>query len=155
MVSPQLRVKEYFFPYVRVAADPEFDPKQNEPTSGLQTKVHLDKDSEDNLYQITLEISVEPENEERRIPYKINLVAVGLFMVDEKVEDPEKLLRINASSILFSAAREYLITITSRGPWPPLFLPTISFLENKKDEPIERTKKPEEVSKKKRAKRLK
>lgn len=37
----------------------------------------------------------------------------------------------------------------------PLFLPTVSFLENKKEEQIERTKNSEEVSKKKRAKRIK
>ena len=35
------------------------------------------------------------------------------------------------TSILYSAAREYLITVTSRGPWPALVLPTVSFMPPK------------------------
>lgn len=58
----------------------------------------------------------------------IELVAVGFFEVNSDWPDPLKLLKINGATILYSAAREFLITITSRGPWGAIPLPATSFL---------------------------
>lgn len=133
-MNPPLIVKEYFFPYVQVSADPEHSGEEETPSMDFETKVAVDKDPENDTYQVTLEITALPEDETKRIPYAIHLIAVGMFAVDPSWPDPEKLLRINGASILYSSAREFLITVTSRGPWRPMILPTISFLpaeENK------------------------
>ncbi len=48
------------------------------------------------------------------------------------------MVRVTGSSILYSAAREFLLTLMGRGPWSPMMLPTISFMElanKKKDKP--------------------
>jgi len=145
-MNPPLIVKEYFFPFVQVSADPEHTGDKETPGVDFETKIAVDKDPEDDTYQVTLEITAMPEDETKRIPYAIHLIAVGMFSVDKDWPDPEKLLRINGASILYSSAREFLITITSRGPWAPMVLPTISFLpveENKNKEPkkIKTTKK--------------
>jgi len=127
-MKPPLTVKEYFFPFVQVSADPEFTPGDPVEQIDFETKVGVDHNPENGLYQVNLEITALPENEKKRTPYAIHLIVVGLFTVSDKIEDPVKLLQITGASILYSAAREFLITITSRGPWAPFFLPTISFL---------------------------
>ncbi len=148
MMNPPLSIKDYFFPHIQVTADSEFSRQQDDNISPtLKTQVHVEKDPEINLFQVTLEIDVTREDKDQIIPYEISLLAVGLFVVDEDWDDPEKLLGINGASILYSAAREYLITITSRGPWPALVLPTVSFLPP--EEETEKKKKKTRVVKKK------
>jgi len=128
MMNPPLTVKNYFFPFVQVAADAEFDSSEGVPEIAFETKVAVEKAPDNDTYQVMLEITAFPENEKKKIPYSIHLIAVGLFSVSKEWEDPEKLLKINGASILYSSAREFIITITSRGPWPPVLLPTISFI---------------------------
>ena len=58
---------------------------------------------------------------------------MGIFEISpewpkEKVMD---LLKITGASILYSAAREFLLITTSRLPWKPVMLPTISFAQVK------------------------
>jgi preprotein translocase subunit SecB len=142
-MNPPLIVKEYFFPFVQVSADPEHVGRKEPSSIDFETKVAVDKDPEDDTYQVTLEITAMPEDETKRIPYAIHLIAVGMFSVDKNWPDPEKLLRVNGASILYSSAREFLITVTSRGPWAPMILPTISFL------PVEENKSKESKPKKK------
>lgn len=135
MTKPPITVQHYFFPYVEIAADPEYNPENtNDTADSFETKVSIDNSPENNLYQVMLDISLFPENEEKKNPYSIHLVAVGLFTVEDNYQDKENLLKITGASILYSAAREYIITLTSRGPWPPLFLPTISFLPPQKQD---------------------
>jgi len=66
----------------------------------------------------------------------VELIAIGFFSVNAEWKDPLKLLEVTGASILYAAAREFLITITSRGPWGAIMLPTTSFLVmyNKKRE---------------------
>ncbi len=122
-----IELKKYFFPFVHVAADPQYEPGKEADKAHFDVRTSITKDEGNNLYQVTVEIVAQPEDEDSRIPYSIHLIGVGLFGVDDKWEEHEKLLRINGASIIYSAAREFLITVTSRGPWPPVILPTISF----------------------------
>jgi preprotein translocase subunit SecB len=149
-MNPSLTVKEYFFPFVQVAADAEFDSSNGVPEIAFETKVVVEKAPDNDTYQVMLEITAFPENEQKKIPYSIHLVAVGLFSVSKEWEDPEKLLKINGASILYSSAREFIITITSRGPWPPVLLPTVSFIPavEEKKSPVKRkrVKKEDKVS---------
>ncbi|MCF8056080.1 MAG: protein-export chaperone SecB [Desulfocapsa sp.] len=138
-----LNVIEYFFPFVQVSADPEFVPEDDDSVVECETKVGVESNFVKNIHQVSLEITVMPENEDERIPYAIHLIAVGLFQVDENWDDVDKLLRVNGASILYSAAREFIITISSRGPWAAAILPTTSFLPPKetKEQQKKHTKK--------------
>jgi preprotein translocase subunit SecB len=122
-----LQLKQYFFPHVEVTADAQFKSTKKPIKPFFDVKTYVDNDENNGLYQVMLEITVEPENDKSRVPYSIHLVAVGLFEVRPDFPDPEKLLGITGASMIYSAAREYIITITARGPWPKFILPTISF----------------------------
>ena len=122
-----LELKRYFFPLIHVAADPQYEPGRGEDKVNFDVKTSVTREENNDIYQVAVEIIAEPEDEDHRIPYSIHLIGVGLFAVSENWDDPEKLLKINGASMIYSAAREFLITVTSRGPWPPVILPTISF----------------------------
>lgn len=146
MKSP-LEISSYFYPAVTVAADAEFEPGKDTATPNIEVKVSVDH-VENNTYQVGLEIALGPENDEKRQPYAIELIAIGIFHVDPDFPDPEKLLRLNGAAILYGAAREFIITITSRGPWGPVTIPSISFLRSEDIKPNEATKKPKKKAKK-------
>ncbi len=63
------------------------------------------------------------------LPYEIRLHVIGYFQLDPEFEhkDLEHLVQVNGASVLYSAARDFVLTLTSRGPWGPLMLPTINF----------------------------
>jgi preprotein translocase subunit SecB len=76
--------------------------------------------------------------------YNFTLLLIGQFEIVKGVPEKhaEQLLLTNGSSLLYAAAREILRDITSKGPYPPLLLPTLSFLPLPKEEKAaEKTKK--------------
>lgn len=66
---------------------------------------------------------------ERRVPYDFRVVLVGYFKLNvneptEYMKKVEAQIRANAISILYSAARELVAAVTSRGPFPGMVLPS-------------------------------
>lgn len=123
-----LHLEEYFFPVIQTIADADYDMDQGDNSiPPPEIKVNC-KHGKENIYQVTVNISLVPEDEENLIPYTLDIIAVGIFRIDKDWPDPEKLAIVNGGSILYSAARELIITVTSRGPWGAVTLPTFSFL---------------------------
>ncbi len=122
-----LLLEEYFFPVVQVVANstpPEEDIKLN---FDINVSLRENENEEEKLYQVAVDIHSTEEVEASKQPYTIHIVAIGIFSVASEFPDIPKLLHITGSSMLYSAAREFLITITSRGPWDAISLPTFSF----------------------------
>lgn len=71
-------------------------------------------------------------------PYSFSLQMWGYFEVVPGVprERAEQLVLTNGSSILFAAAREIVRDMTSKGPYPPLLLPTLSFFPLPKEDTV-------------------
>jgi len=128
MDSPLVLV-EYCFPVVQVVANPEGGKSTNINEIQYDIEVGLAISDDNEFYQVTVEItSIDPsDSDEKKNAYSIHVIALGHFKVHPDWRDPEKLVRINGASILYSAAREFLITITSRGPWGAITIPTKSF----------------------------
>lgn len=123
-MSSPLELKEYFFPVIQAVADP--DATENDRDFDLTVNVALARNAEEELYQVTLNIeSIAGEGKKQQ--YQVSMSVVGIFTVSPSFPEPDKLLYINGASILYGAARELLITVTSRGPWPEITLPTFSF----------------------------
>jgi preprotein translocase subunit SecB len=131
MVKPPLQLETYYFTKVAVSADPCYEPQEGVPPAmTIDTNVGLGQHNDDlNRWMVTLGVHAKSPDE-KPIPYKVDLEAVGFFRVDSKVENEKAslLVQANGAAILYSAAREYLLTITGRGPWPPITLPTTNFL---------------------------
>jgi preprotein translocase subunit SecB len=69
-------------------------------------------------------------------PYQVHVVLVGYFRVAEHYPEARvsTLARVNGPAVLYSAAREALVMLTSRTGYPGLMLPTIYFSPPPHDE---------------------
>jgi preprotein translocase subunit SecB len=133
MKSP-LILDNYFFPVAQVISNPAAPEGVDVNDIQYTIKTHLAKSKSEDIYQVSVEIFSPPEDEEDiQQAYELHIVAVGLFRVAPDWPDPDRMLKVNGCSILYSSAREFLITITSRMPYGAVTLPTISF-NNTKDE---------------------
>lgn len=130
MPITNVQLKHYFFPNVNVEANVSFIPPENDEIGlDIQKKVSIAANEEnDKLYQIQLDIIVIPKKG-KSIPYNINLSAVGIFEVATEGETPDKenLVLMHGATILYSAAREFLLGVMYRGPWSPILLPITFF----------------------------
>ena len=141
MLAPPLQLKSYFYTTISVSANKNFDPNDIKNEIPIELKVNnflARTDDESRVYELRLEIFVEQKSD-IAIPYTANLEVVGIFDVSSVVqeENVEKLLKVTGSSMLYGMARDFLLTVTSRGPWSPLMLPTVSFLSEKPKESLE------------------
>ena len=129
-----LQLDGYVFTKLLVEANSDYDPEKQQETTeseidfSLGIVVGKDKDNP-RLYQI--EIHIENLRAKTTIlPYTVEAKVVGVFSVDPefKHDDLERLIQVNGASMLFGAAREQILTISGRGPFGPLKLPTINLL---------------------------
>ena len=134
-MTPPLQLENYFFKRLLVDAqlpDGEDEP-QFEGSPSVTTEIELFPHVEDeNRYQLRLFIERD-EAEPGPGTYDIELEVYGFFSVspDWPEEERESIVRVTGASILYGAAREHLLAVTSRGPWPALMLPTTSFVAGK------------------------
>ena len=81
------------------------------------------------------QVEVKLTKETARVyPYSFKLVMVGFFQLgSECTSDDKNVLMANtAPSMLYTAAREYLLTITGRTRYLPIMLPTVLFIPKQK-----------------------
>lgn len=94
----------------------------------LEVGAPTPESGEDRAYIISLGIVVD-NSEGKVVPYKLDLNAVGVIEVSDKVEREARadLAAVNGASIIYGAIRELVTTLTSRCIPGPLLLPTMDF----------------------------
>ncbi|MEW6658846.1 MAG: hypothetical protein AB1424_09320 [Thermodesulfobacteriota bacterium] len=131
MTSIPLQLENHFFTKVLVEANPAFKPEDDEnKLVEIHTQVELAPHRDDpRKWQVILTVGT--QFDDARVPYKIELQAVGFFKVAPEVDEKKMpfLVHANGAAILYSSAREFLLLITCRGPWGGFYLPTTNFLE--------------------------
>jgi len=130
-----LHIEQYFVKDLRFSLKPGFDENTDRETDTVEPpalKVGVDarQHVEEKLrwrFEISIELS---DASESKFPYTFSVVMVGHFRIDEKfpAEKAEMVARVNAPSLLYSAAREILASVTGRSPYPAILLPSISFI---------------------------
>jgi preprotein translocase subunit SecB len=133
MNSP-LQLEHYFFERMHCIADPNISVEEveawheaDEKRFGLRVELGTNPES-DREWQVVVDFFTEPDYK-IKAPYELGFKAVGVFTVDEafKHDDLERLIRVNGSSVLYSAMREFVALFTSRAPWGAVKLPTVNF----------------------------
>jgi preprotein translocase subunit SecB len=108
-----------------VNADPVFHQSEDEPKS----------------WHVELTVRFHPTAGEGTLGYRGEVVFAGIFTIAGMENDEPMTLRIlaaNAPALLYSAARELVLTLTSRGPGSPVVLPTVNFTDIDLDrEPVD------------------
>lgn len=151
MAQSPLQLKTYSFPRILCEADLNFNPGKKNALSKMEVEAKTCiTHHPENLNEWRVVLDIQALSPDRSIPYKIDLQVIGFFEVaptfpEDKVPD---LVRITGSSILYSGAREFVLGITSRGPWPAVQLPTLSFVEpvHQEKQPIKKRGKKKNLS---------
>src|SRR6266545_2659775 len=139
MIPSQLDLQDYFVTSLSLTANRSYDrEKGGKPSvTDLQVEPILGPDQKDNRHwQLTLKVSYRP-GPDVNTPYHFSVEIVGLFQVSPQVAE-EKIkwwIETNATAVLYSALREVVRAVTSRGPYPALLLPTGTFYEKMQEKP--------------------
>ena len=133
-----LQLKNYFYPNILIKANPKYKLSEKTEEAKLDVKSNLTRLPDNRGWRVILDLKT--IQEENPIPYEIEIKVVGFFQVapDYPEAEVEDLVRIGGSSILYSATRDFVLTISSRGPWGPVFVPSVSFtkeIEKKESTP--------------------
>jgi len=145
-MSASLQLDKYFFTRLIVEAHPPKNGESNTMQGGhASSKISLElhhPDGEKQHFQLTLAIIIEPLHQDEPIPYTAEIETVGFFAVPDLQKeqfDIDKLVKITGGAILYSAAREQILSITARGPFPPMQLPTINLVRAVEDNNLKTT----------------
>ena len=131
MKTSPLQLNCYFVAELNVTANRQHAPKAPITLSAENLTVKPDfmaQKDDPQRWQVTLRIQ-QQGGPSTNSPYFFTIELVGMFSVAANY--PEKqvewLVRTNASSVLYSTAREVLRNAMAQGPFCPLLLPTLSF----------------------------
>lgn len=107
------------------------DPYPPMEEAKLRTEIslgELDRESDPHQFVVTLGIFCDPDKDSH-FPYLFAASLEGVFTIDHKgdLEERKRLVVCNGASILYSAAREQLLSLTARHKFGPMLLPTVSF----------------------------
>lgn len=102
---------------------------------GSNVSLHelTEKDSPNVRQGLSLVLTAKP-GEGCTFPYDIEMEMMGVFDTNDlPSEKRDVLLLVNGSSMLYSAMREMLLTITQRCMHGPVMLPSVNFIRLEKD----------------------
>jgi preprotein translocase subunit SecB len=139
MKAAQIQLTNYFVSELQFAANRDFKEETPSSVTAAELQVtHQASPAAENKrqWQITLRIALNASPESNS-PYSFLVEMIGFIDVAESVSDDriERFARINGTSLVFAAAREIVKAATSRGPFKPLMLPTVTFWEPKTNAP--------------------
>jgi preprotein translocase subunit SecB len=119
-------LRNRFFADLKADSGPEPD--------DLKIEVRLGKNKEDSRRRFC-ELKVKlKESSLETAPFVFKIVMVGFFKLSEDCSEKETeiLMTNTAPSVLYSAAREYLLIITGRSRYLPVLLPTVTFFPKRR-----------------------
>lgn len=130
-----LQLEGYFLKELSFLLNEEISEKPAElkksENLGVEVSVSVDEiDAEKRRWRCELTLDLKPEKDSDSA-YTFHLILVGFFFVSEKYpkEKVEILAKTNCPAILYSTAREMLVTVVRRSPFTPVLIPSVTFLE--------------------------
>ncbi|HEY3901116.1 MAG TPA: protein-export chaperone SecB [Chthoniobacter sp.] len=135
MKAALIELTNYFVSEMQFTANRGFDPQKQScvGVDDLQvTNQATPKSDNRRDWQITLRIALNAPPD-RNSPYSFLVEIIGFVHVSDGVKDEniDRMTCITGTSLVFSAAREIIRAVTSRGPYQPILLPTVTFWEPK------------------------
>ena len=133
MKAAPLQLCHYFVPQAGFGVTPSFEPEKpmSLQASSLRVESRCERATDPAAgwqWQVIVGVEFKP-TEGENAPYGFSVEIVGLFDVVEQypAEKAEQLVRTNGSTMLYGMTREIVRDMTSRGPHPPVILPSASF----------------------------
>jgi len=145
MRSAKLQLENYFVEELYFQLQQSQELNINEPPklkpSDLDVEIRLGERKEETQKKLCHLILNLKEEVKKTFPYDFRISIIGFFEIDSSCLEDEVnlLLKTTAPSILFTASRELLLTVTGRARYFPLMLPTVVFLPNTKEQKPDNT----------------
>jgi preprotein translocase subunit SecB len=130
MVPSPLHLEKYFFTKIHVDACQNSCEKAGKGLFTTQVTCMKHKEA-DRKWMVQLELQQVKEKDDGCPEYSFRVEVVGFYEVreDYPTEKAEMLVRANGPALLYSAARELIATLTGRGPFAAVNLPTVTFID--------------------------
>ena len=134
MRPSNLQLNCYFVTDINVTANQTFDGSKEIGLrlSDVMAEPECTESDEDaREWQVRLRVS-HLQDEKSNSPYFFTIELVGFFKILDRVPDErvERFISVNGASVLFSTAREVLRSVMANGPYDPVLLPTVCFLDS-------------------------
>ncbi len=134
--ASNLQLRRYFVTQLNIIANPSFDAARGvvQKDSDLCLSGEMSRNSDDPaLFQITLNIRIQP-SAESNLPYSVIVEIVGILKstFTGTIENIERVVYVNGSSMLYGTAREIVRACTAFGPYSQIMIPSIVFSEPEK-----------------------
>lgn len=143
MQPSQLQLSDLVYLNIKITAR---EPAESEDVSlpfdfvGVQITEGLDfsilDENKNDPRQFALRFRVALENEiGKAAPYDVDIQVAGVFSIisDMPVADRDDFVQVNGCAVLYGAIRDQVLTLTSRSARGPLMLPTVNFLDYRRN----------------------
>jgi preprotein translocase subunit SecB len=155
MQLSSLQLEGYFLKEFSFALNEDIKEKPAEVKKsdnlGIEVSVLVDcLDKKARRWRCELTLDLKPKDESDSA-YNLHLVLVGFFNISENFpeEKVEVLARTNCPALLYTTAREMVVTVVRRSPYAPVLIPSVTFLENETKTEESKPAKKKAVKKKK------
>ena len=142
MIKSPLALEMYFFTNIQMKA--QAGAEDGSSQGALRTYLHSSRHEDDpRRWHVSLGVE-QAEDKDGGCPfYTFSFEVSGLFSVDKDypAEKTEQLIRVNGAAVLYGAIREMAANLSARGPYPPVNLPTVTFVDEARPEKSKSKKK--------------
>ncbi|HXQ39326.1 MAG TPA: hypothetical protein VN843_35325 [Anaerolineales bacterium] len=135
MIASPLILEWYFIKELHVSWQSDFEGSKTTPlsVSDLSVEIFPSQNDEEPLNWLFELVVTLDDKTGKRFPYTFQIALVGFFEISKTYAEgnpsrAELLAKVNGPAVLYSAAREHITTVTSRGPHPEIILPTVTFV---------------------------
>jgi preprotein translocase subunit SecB len=127
MKPSSLKIDSYVFKKIYLEAFDAAEPENWQVESTVEFSRR-----KDNAKHWLVELTVRLKGDKHKAAYAGEFSVAGRFhVVDDLSEDASaNLVKVNGPSILYSAVRELVLQLTSRGPYRSVLLPCVSFIDH-------------------------
>lgn len=126
MSQSALQLDRYFFSKVSIEASKHL---KSPAKMGAATRLEAARNNKDkNRFLLSLTVTLTAPKD-TSAPYCGEVQVIGFFHIhpDLPPDQQDKLISVTGASILYGVAREMIVNVTSRGPWPAVTLPCVNF----------------------------
>lgn len=120
--------------YLNVETAPayEFDFEGVNFTGSVNTALADGQNDDPRDYVVDLRISF-PGEVGKQTPYRVDAGVIGFFQISDLIKKSERedIVTVNGASLLYSAMREIVASITSRSVFGIMTLPTMNFQDHR------------------------
>ncbi|MCD9185440.1 MAG: protein-export chaperone SecB [Pyrinomonadaceae bacterium] len=135
MQFSSLQLEGYFLKEVSFSLNEEITEKPTElkksENLGVEVSTSVECiDKRKRRWRCELTLDLKPKDKATEA-YTFHLILVGFFFIskDYPKDMVELLAKTNCPAVLYSTAREMLVTVVRRSPFAPVLIPSVTFLE--------------------------